>query len=461
MSEEWSAVTSKKGRRKKGATHRQKVAQKEAALKRAKKAKELAKRGYNNQNGKRDPPRQPERPRLSSPQYRVLQEMRRTPDFFDCDEHLLSNIVLGLNLDRPSQLENKKIKVQILDIIVSEFQNRAGGKALKKKIKATTNGILTPISSLSPSNGLNGRDRNGERGRGRDQNEKRKSLKSGKFAPFYKWMTTVGVTFLDFLDVPTLCSMIRIGHFSFIADNYDASSRMNSLQRLKVYTSSKDIEYRLKQFNTSLNVTSSLKLYEFKRGQKVKVEDCLNVIMANGLMLDHRFRGKQDSDSKVLMDIGTRGMIEAANKAMKGKCKECNIWTSDALLNDLNSAYLVDFAEFQAMERRVKGMMGMKPPISAMRRDDEGERHLRLLDELVVDRKMIGIRNMQSVHCCYVKVLRAQEYELHSYLWVFIELVTPQTNNNETKTKKKRGPRSKEEKRQFIVWKGQCGVTKL
>jgi len=470
MSEEWSNKTSKKGRRKKGFSHQQKAAQKKAAQKRKEEAKLRAKTGgYHKENGNRSPPREPQRPRLDDRQWRVLQQMQRGSDFYDCDEALLSKIILDLDLKRPQQLEDKRIKVQILDLVVSEWQNKAGGKAAKNKKKkdqnTSINGMLTPSTqgTLSPMNamnvnGLNGvHGRNGMNKKGRDGvNGKSKPLKSGKFK---KFMNSVGTTFLDFVDVNTLCSMIRIGAFTFIPLDRRI---MNERQRLKAYTSSKDIEYRLKAFNTTLNVTSTLKLYELKRAQNVEVKQCLEVIMANGLCLDHRFRGKNDSEYLVFMDLAKSGMMEAAAKEVKGKCKQLNVWRSNTVLDDLNAAYLVEFAEFQATQRQLKGLQGMKPPVSATRRDDEGRRYLRMLDDLVMDRKVIGKENVQSVHCCYLKVHRPQQYEMHSYLWLFIELKTLKTEQiNNKRPKRGRGPRTREERRPFMVWKGQCGITKL
>ena len=274
-------------------------------------------------------------------------------------------------------------------------------------------------------------------------------------------MDAVGHSFLDFVDVATLCSMVRIGSFSFISLDRRI---MSAVHRWKAYTAIKDIEYRLKQFNTALNVVSSLKLYDLKRAQSIETRDCLNVVMANGLCLDHRFRGKNDSEHSVLMDLAKKGMAAAAEKALSGKCKELNVWSSNATLQDLSTAYLTEFAEFQATERREKGLMGTKPPVSATRRDDEGRRYLRQLDRVVVDRRVIGRENVQSVHCCYLKVHRPQQCEVHTYLWVFIELKTPKMAQKIKSPKRGRsrgGREEKTQKRQFMVWKGQCGVTKL
>lgn len=482
MSTEWSTTTAKAHRRKKGATHQRAVAARAKALKEAKDAQLRAKRQRQQAlketlNG-RSPPRSPQQPRLSNQQYRVLLHMQRASDFFDCDEYLLKRIILELNLVRVPQLEIKVIRLKILDMIVSEFQNKAGGKAAKRKLKnqiKSTNGRITPSSQdvTAPhtfngyGNGPNGNGPNGHNGdgRGSGREEQRtgrpaggrgegRSIKSGKFRQF---IAAVGNDFLDYVDVSTLCSLVRIEGFSFIP------LKLNALHRWKAYTATKDIEHRLKQFNTALNVASSLKLYELKRAQSVETRECLNVVMANGLSLDHRFRGKNECEHTVLLDLAKKGMVAAAAKAVRGKCKELNVWSSNANFKDLSSAYLTEFADFQAAEQREKGLIGSKPPMSAMRRDDAGKRALRQLDRVVVDRRVIGRDNVQSVHCCYSKVHRAQLYEVHSYLWVFVELKTPKMEKSGSSKAPKRGRSrgGKEEKRQFMVWKGQCGVTKL
>jgi len=475
MTEEWSTTTSKKGRRKKGATHKQKVAAKAAAQKRAEEAERRQRQNVYNQrtpNG-RSPPKSPQGPRLSGAQYRVMQYMQGLPDYHGCDEFLLKRIVSELNLVRAQQLDDKRTKVDILDMILPEFQSKVPGKKKKKKkAKNATNGQMTPSSqgTLSPYNALRPGERgmngmNGDLTSPRDRSSR--SSKSGKFKQFMearppkevKETRSVGARFLDCVDVPTLCSLMRIGAFDFVAVNLRI---MSARQRWRAYTATKDIEYRLKQFNSTLKVDSTLKLYELRRALTLSVRDCLNVVMANGLCLDHRFRGKNDSDYAVTMDLGKKGMVEAAEKMLSGKCKDLNVWSSSAKLEDLNAAYLVEFAEFQAKERKRRGLMGSKPPVSATKREDEGTRYLRHLDDLVVDRTVIGMDNVLSVHCCYSKVHRPELYEVHSYLWVFVEVKTPKMNlKPPPRPRRGRTPRVREERRQIMVWQGQCGVTKL
>merc|ERR1712176_534069 len=106
-----------------------------------------------------------------------------------------------------------------------------------------------------------------------------------------------------------------------------------------------------------------------------------------------------------------------------------------------------------------------RPPISKNMSkkvdEQEGRRLLKQLDMLVVDRDLVTRDNMESVHCCYVKVMKEREYEVHSFLWVFVELKGQEVQEQSPKRKGK-GKRRKETRgRQFMVWKGQCGCTKL
>merc|ERR1719203_1718842 len=299
-------------------------------------------------------------------------------------------------------------------------------------------------------------------------------------------MSKVGAQFLDYLDVPTMSALLRVSAFSFIPR---AESSMTALQRYRVYTLSEDIEWRLKTFNTAFDVDSSLKLYDLRRAKAVAVEDCLKVMMANGLSLDHRFRGKEEGrysnrssnrssnrnsrgssnsnkDCEVVMDL-KKGMVPAARVLMDG-CKQLNVWSSNTDFEDLSSGYLVDFAEFQ--RQKGKGAIPVKkPPISAVGGgtgpkvdEQEGQRYLDKLSRLVVNGALAGRDNMRSVHCCYLKVLREREYEVHSWLWVFVELKENDYAQDMAKGKKRnKGKKRKEKGRQFMVWKGQCGCTKL
>jgi len=473
MTDQWSTTTSKKGRRKKGATHKQKVAAKQAELKRLERAKRRQEENVYNQraaNG-RSPPKSPKErgQSLTNAQYRVMQYMQGLPDYYGVDEFLLRKIVSELNLNRAQQLDRPATKLEILDRILPEFQSKVPGKKKKaKKAKKSTNGQLSPSSpgTLSPYNALNRQSERGLNGH-RDRQKSSRSSKSGKFkqfmaarpSPKVSETKSVGARLLDFVDVATLCTLMRIGAFHFVALDLRI---MTMRQRWSAYTATKDIEYRLKQFNSTLKVESTLKLYELRRAQSIATRDCLNVVMANGLCLDHRFRGKNDSDFAVTMDLGKKGMVEAAEKMLSAKCKQLNVWSSNAILEDLHAAYLVEFAEFQAAERRRRGLMGSKPPVSATRKEDEGKRYLQHLDDLVVDRTVIGRDNVLSVHCCYSKVHRPALYEVHSYLWVFVEVKTPKMNlKPPPRPRRGRAPRVREERRQIMVWKGQCGVTKL
>jgi len=75
--------------------------------------------------------------------------------------------------------------------------------------------------------------------------------------------------------------------------------------------------------------------------------------------------------------------------------------------------------------------------------DDEGKVYLDGLNKFILDQSMISKENIKSINCGYLKVLK--NYELHSSLWLFIELRSNQLKN-------------KKDIKQFMVWNGQCGI---
>lgn len=251
--------------------------------------------------------------------------------------------------------------------------------------------------------------------------------KSGKFRDF---MNCVGSQFLEYIDNETMSTLVRIKLFSFIKNKKILTPK----QRLIAYTAPNDIVYRLKSFNTKLNTLSSLKLYELRKAQKtMSTTKLIYIIICNGLLLENRFKAKFQNQHFVAMDLSKNNVaMDLEHKSLK----QFNVWNVTNI-TDLNKAYLDEFGFYQ----RVKNGQNARDQINV-----DGKMYLNDLNDLILDKSILSKENIKSLNCAYIKVIR--NYELQSFLWMFIEL-----KPNHLKNKK--------DIKQFMVWMGMTGSVSL
>eukprot|EP01083_Nonionella_stella_P305434 1065449_1 len=411
----WSDKTSKKARKKKVAALT-KALNPESEKKRKKASKR--KNGANQNLYHHHDHQYEEYPQyeLSNKQYRLSQKIAQFWPNYRC-EHVLPKIITQLKLQSFDPNDEKQ-KIEILNCLLQELQDAVTGKSRHNKKKKR-------LQRQRKEREIEQRER--ERNESQKKKKKQQNIESKKSGKFRQFMVAVGNVLLDYLDRDTLSTLIRIESFSFL--HQSQLQILSTKQRLMAYISHHDIAFRIQSFNAKLNTLSALKLYKFR--SQWNTPHCIKLILLNMLNVDDRFSACAYNTNMHMIQIDIRKNNSVSNmplvaKIIKTKCKIFNIWKV-MRITDVNQGYALEFAEYQD--------------------GNTSDAHVVLnhLNQIVVNKSMLSQKNIKSMHCAYVKAIK--NYELHSFLCLFVELKTEHFESMYEQNTK-----------QFMVWSGQCGI---
>lgn len=397
-------------------------------------------------------------------QQQLARQIVRQLALSPAQEKVLPRVILKLSLKTFNPRDEAK-RIKIFENIHSELVDSVGGKKAANKrrkqelAEARANGTGTsngqssaPLSPQSPQQRRKGRTQ------ATSDSDSPGRKKSGKFQQLMVARGgKVGAVLVSYMDARTLQTLVRTEGMFFIALRRGI---LTAKQRLATYVSPRDISYRCRRFNDMIDAESSLVLYELLRASQVSTRRCLALIMAHALGSAHPelfIAAKLEKAHVAQLDASLRGLAEAAESKLQLKSRQLDVWLASDVVHDFNAAYFTEFAEFQRQEQGDDN-----GDHEDTKREEGGRRWRDLVARFVVDRQLVSMANVRSLHCAYQRMVGAQQ-AVYCYIWIFVELRVSeqqaQSRGRNSRNSRKKAQNDRKEMKQFMVWKAQCGLS--